>query len=299
MKFLVTGANGYIGSNLTRKLLLEGHSVNVLLRPGSKPNNIYGNEDKDNKLFEKLSIDYYYSNDYSSLEHPVKNADAIIHLAALYTLKNDFKSVTDLIESNILYSTQLFQNAKKFNPNIGIVSTSTFSSLNEKHNYDPTSLYAATKTSVEKIAKAFDLKIIFLRLGDTYGPNDWRPKVHNLLKNTLEKDENFIIRTNGKQKINLTHVDDVLNGLIEASLQLKNKDTSFYEIYDFFYPKNQISLKKISKQLLKEYENKGTVEFPIFGKIDKMPKAKKLLPNFKLEHNPNVDLAKTLNGVKF
>ena len=88
MKVLVTGANGFLGSWLTHRLLQEGHSVSALVRKKSdlseladiKPDFIYG----DVTNFESLKIAF-------------KNQDVIFHLAGLVAYSKKDRSLMDLV----------------------------------------------------------------------------------------------------------------------------------------------------------------------------------------------------------
>ena len=76
MKALVTGASGFIGSNLVRELLREGYEVKTLLRPASPAPNLEG-----------LELERVYGDlrDADSLERALEGCQVLFHIAALYT----------------------------------------------------------------------------------------------------------------------------------------------------------------------------------------------------------------------
>lgn len=77
MKTFVTGATGFIGSNIVRQLLLDGREVRVLVRQASNLNNLEG---LDIEIWEGDLLDS------ASLKHGLKDCDVLYHAAADYRL---------------------------------------------------------------------------------------------------------------------------------------------------------------------------------------------------------------------
>jgi len=77
MKCFVTGASGFIGSNLVHELLARGHEVTALLRPGSDDRGLKGAK------FERITGD---TSDRSALEKAMSGHDWCFHVAASYHL---------------------------------------------------------------------------------------------------------------------------------------------------------------------------------------------------------------------
>lgn len=237
--FTVTGATGYIGSKLVEKLLDDGHFVYAICREDSYIFPLMKHENAEENLSTLI-----YDEDEESLEYAIADSDYVIHLGALYTTANDESSTINLIKSNILFSTQLFNAVNNVNPNAVIASASTFSSLNGEGAYAPSTLYAATKAAVETIAEYYsDLSIHFLTLPDTYGPDDRRPKIHNLvLKNEKWP---FEFRSHPEQQMRLLHVDDVIEHIL-ASLYNHEKGVHIHDIYE---TGTLVTLKELSEIL--------------------------------------------------
>lgn len=217
--YTVTGGTGYIGSKVLEHLSKdENNYIYAIVRESSKAK------------VEAENIEYVvFDGTEESIQNAIEISDYLIHLAALYDTRTDESTTKNLIESNILFSTMLFNIASRVNPDISIASTSTFSSLSEEEAYAPSSLYAATKSAVETIAGFYsDLSVHFLTLPDTYGPGDWRNKVHNL----VQRNENwpFQFRSPAAQPIRLLHVEDVI-GHILASMEDKSKGVHIHDIY--------------------------------------------------------------------
>ena len=104
-----------------------------------------------------------------------------------------------------------------------LVNTGTSWQHFENQSYSPVNLYAATKQAFEVLleyyVEARELRVITLKLFDTYGPNDPRPKLLNLLKGLVNHDQRLAM-TAGEQKIDMVHVEDVVRAFTIASDRL-------------------------------------------------------------------------------
>lgn len=232
--YTITGGTGYIGSQLLKQLSKDSNNF------------IYAIIREDSKIkVESNNIKYVvYDDTESSLEKAIENSDSIIHLGALYTTGENEESLKSLIDSNILFSTLLLNTASRVNKNAVIAMASTFSSLDGEGSYAPSTLYAATKAAVETIAHYYkDLSTHFLTFPDTYGPEDWRTKIHNIV--LRNEDWPFQFRSSSKQLIRMLHVDDVVGHLL-ASLDNKEKGVHVHDIYS---SGSLLTLKELSEVL--------------------------------------------------
>ena len=75
MRFMVTGATGFVGSHIVNKLLQEGHDVNVLVRKTSNTRNIQG---------LPLKVVYGDLRDIDSLKKAASGCNGLFHAAAMY-----------------------------------------------------------------------------------------------------------------------------------------------------------------------------------------------------------------------
>lgn len=257
--FLITGGTGYIGGYLTKYLLrkYDNCKIYLLVRSSSNiPKEFYN---------DKIHIVEY--NGESSLIEPIKNSNYCIHLAALYTKGVNEEEIDQLIDSNIKLSSHIFNVADKYNNNISIVTASTFSSLDENAELMPQTFYAATKSSVEIIAKYYKgLSIKFLTFPDTYGPNDSRPKIHNI----LNKNQNwpFTFNSSSKQEMYMMNVEDLVNHIMIA---LDNNDKGV-TIYDTFLSGDLITLGELAEYL-------GVKDKCIFNESNPVVKLPKISKN--------------------
>lgn len=265
--YTVTGGTGYIGSKLLEYLgEQEDTQVYAIIREGSKP-----------RIFKNNIVYINYDGTEESIQDVIYYSDYLIHLGALYTTNIDETSVLDLINSNITFSTLLFNVANRINKDIIITTASTFSFLDENGEYAPTTLYSATKKAVEDIAHYYkDLSIHFLTLPDTYGPGDWRPKIHNILMKN--KSWPFIFRSRSDQEIRLMHVEDVI-GYLLGSLEITEKGV---HIHDIYVEGELLTLKQLSERItIMDCEFTESAELT---KIPKQTRKESIDINYKKKH---------------
>ncbi|MBI5465413.1 NAD-dependent epimerase/dehydratase family protein [Candidatus Gottesmanbacteria bacterium] len=181
-KILVTGANGYIGRYLVKKLLQQNYEVVAYVRDlGKMPAWLLGSpklEVLEGNLADKLS-----------LEKTVEGVDIIFHLAAALRM---FEKDKELHKTNILGLQNLLQACQKANRPIKFIFASSIDA--EKRAFTD---YGKSKLKGEKIVKEFtqknpQIEHIIVRIGNVYGgveggmvegirqqvlKNDWRASI--------------------------------------------------------------------------------------------------------------------------
>jgi dihydroflavonol-4-reductase len=102
MLSLITGANGFIGSHVTRFLIGQGEQVRVLVRPQS-----------DRRLLEGLPVEFAYADlrDANSLLAPLRGVERVYHVAADYRLWA--KNPQEIYESNVTGTRNLLAAARQ------------------------------------------------------------------------------------------------------------------------------------------------------------------------------------------
>lgn len=222
MKILVTGGTGFIGNNVAKELKKLGHEVYILIREKSE-------------LMEEYKTIVYNENLNALIEEFKKiKFDLIIHCAALFISEHKSEDIDNLIKSNILLTTHILE-AMKISGVKKIINTSTSWQHYNDEEYNPVCLYAATKQAAEDIIKFYceaeEFSCITLTIFDSYGPNDKRKKLINLLFN-ISKNDNQLALSPGEQYVDYIYIDDIVDAYIQSvNLLIENKLKGFNKYY--------------------------------------------------------------------
>ena len=152
MKFFITGANGFIGSNLIRNIINDGNRVLAASNNSSE-------KVLEHKHIEKISSPI---NEISKFEKKILDfdPDVVLHLAAQSSPSNSMISPINTLETNIIGSLELFKILKKIskNPKIILFSSSAVYSetqqkklINENYPTNPVSVYGMSKLIMEEL----------------------------------------------------------------------------------------------------------------------------------------------------
>lgn len=212
---LVTGATGFVGSHLVRRLVRDGWQVHIVIRPASVL--------PQDPEFMRISA-HVHDGTTDGMIHIVGESkpDVVFHLSSLFLAQHRSRDVESLITSNILFSTQLLE-AMSAQGICSLVNTGTSWQHYNNEDYNPVCLYAATKQAFEDILAYYTettpLRAVTLQLYDTYGPNDPRPKLFHLLAKVAKGGETLAMSP-GEQLIDLVYIDDVIDAYLCAARQV-------------------------------------------------------------------------------
>jgi UDP-glucose 4-epimerase len=172
MRVLVTGGAGFIGGNLCRRLLSQGHTVAVIddLSTGF-PGNLDG-----------LNVDFHEASilDNARLTEAAEGAQAIIHLAAIPSVPRSVSAPLPSHEANATGTLRVLEVARERNLHVTVASSSSVYGANpelpkrETMMARPRSPYAVSKLATESYAIAwqltYGLPTIAFRFFNVYGP---------------------------------------------------------------------------------------------------------------------------------
>lgn len=179
-KIFVTGADGFIGSHLTEKLLDEGHEVTAFAMYNSFGQHGWLDE-CDPGLCNGLEVISGDIRDYHRVKSAMKGADLVLHLAALIAIPYSYHAPQSYVDTNVTGTLNIVQAARELEI-ARVVHTSTsevygtaqFVPITEEHPLQGQSPYSASKIAADQIAlsyyHAFNTPVAVIRPFNTYGP---------------------------------------------------------------------------------------------------------------------------------
>lgn len=219
---VVTGGTGYLGGQLAKYLTERGWTVHLLVRSAPAAG------------AAGLEV-HVLQPDYSNLTTLLKEIQpqVVFHLASLFLVDHQPDQVGPLLHSNVVFGTQLLEAMVQAGVS-HFVNTGTWWQHYEAKPYSPVCLYAATKQAFEAIlqfyTEARGLHAITLTVFDTYGPNDPRRKLLNILAGQLANPQPLDFPV-GEQPLDLVYVDDVCAAFERAAKLLLEGHSKGHEIY--------------------------------------------------------------------
>ncbi len=192
---LITGATGYLGNKLSKKLLNDGYNIIAIC--------LNHNEQFyfDKKFIN--NIKKFYLSDITIKEIFEQNKiDGIIHTATLYGRTGE--QIADMIKANIVFPVEIISNAIKNDVKF-FINTDTI--LNKY-----ISPYALTKSNFTEWMNMYadNIKMIDIKLDHFYGPNDKNTKFVAAILEKLLNNEKKIDLTEGTQTRDFIYIDDVI-----------------------------------------------------------------------------------------
>lgn len=226
-RVLITGADGFMGSHLTERLLGEGAKVSIYVRgssiSGTTQYTLKNIQHLENKLEDILTGDIASQD---SIELVLKNKPEIIfHLAADAYVPNSFDHPIEVMETNVLGTLNMLHALKDGKGIKRIVCTSSSEiygmtlggSIDEEHPLYPSSPYAASKVAADRYAysywNTYHLPIAIIRPFNTYGPRHTYDVIPKFIELAIQ-DKPLTIHGTGKQSRDFTYIDDMIDAFM-------------------------------------------------------------------------------------
>lgn len=229
MKYLVTGAAGFIGMHASKRLLEEGHEVVGL-------DNMNSYYDPTLKSYRLAQLTLYPTFRFIKLDLVDRGAIAelfktekferVIHLAAQAGVRYSIDAPFDYVDSNLIGMMTILEGCRHNKiQHLVYASSSSVYGMNEKipfsetDNVDhPISLYAATKKANELMAHAYSklyhIPTTGLRFFTVYGPAGRPDMAPWLFTEAILADQPIKVFNHGKMHRDFTYIDDIVEGIL-------------------------------------------------------------------------------------
>jgi UDP-glucuronate 4-epimerase len=218
MRFVVTGAAGFIGSHLTEALLARGDEVVAIdcftdyYDPALKEDNA--------AAFDVARLDL------AAGDLALDGFDGIFHLAGQPGVRSSFQVFDDYVRRNLLATQAVFESAAR--SGVRVVFASSSSVYGDAETYPtsedarpaPISPYGITKLGCEQLAyayaRSFGLDAIPLRYFTVYGPRQRPDMALARIVAALARGTSFELYGDGQQSRSFTYVADVVAATVAA-----------------------------------------------------------------------------------
>ena len=225
MNVLVTGGAGFIGTNLIKRLLDDGHSVI------SFDNYTTGKKENEQDGCEYIECDI--TDNYDVQKHLLnKNIDIIYHLAALARIQPSFKNPTNTFKTNVSGTMNIMEWAK--NNNCPVI----YAGSSSKHGGIFKNPYTFTKHQGEEVVEMYNrvygVPAAICRFYNVYGPYQLTEgeycTVIGIFENQYKNKEELTITGDGTQRRDFTHVFDIVDGFVKCGEQIDEVSGQTFEL---------------------------------------------------------------------
>lgn len=216
--FLVTGATGFLGSHVIKKLLAEGQKVVILKRSFSNTKRLA------TELSKIKSYDIDKLDDFADVFRE-QHIDVVIHTATCYGRQGE--AVEQIYDVNLKFPLKLLELALRFNTDT-FFNTDTI--LSKYLNW-----YALSKKQFSEIGQQFahlgKISFIDAKLEHMYGEDDSNTKFVTFMLESLQSNKDELKLTAGEQRRDFIYVDDVVEAYWKIlTSQSNDKKYQHYEV---------------------------------------------------------------------
>ena len=235
MRIGIIGSTGFMGENISAFLKKKNYQV------------------KNFSSYKKLKKNWL-----ETVCEEIKrySPEIIINCSASQILDDDKKSIESLIHTNLYAQSCFVSEAKKLKNFIGFITFGSRWEYDENGNYKPNTFYAASKHASDYLLKYFADKkttIVVLKIFDTYGINDKRSKILNLLLKNYKNNTKLKLSP-GAQEIDYVNILDICELIKLVCRDIKKNKINGFKKYTVSSnkPITLIKLTKILKKILKK-----------------------------------------------
>lgn len=223
---LVTGAGGFIGSQLSERLVELGARVRAFVRYNSR---------NDRGLLElvppetlaQMEVLFGDLRDTHAVSRACQGVELVFHLGALISIPYSYRNPREVVETNVLGTLNVLMAAQQagvrrviHTSSSEVYGTARYTPIDEEHPWQGQSPYSASKIAADRLAesfyRSFDLPVCILRPFNTYGPRQSaRAVIPTIIVQALTADEVRLGDLTPRR--DLTYVADTVQGFIRMA----------------------------------------------------------------------------------
>ncbi len=239
MNILITGAAGFIGAALSKRLLDDGHKVWGI----DNLNDYYDVNLKKDRLaqisgypdFEFVHLDLADRPGMAALFEN-HTFDCVVNLAAQAGVRYSLENPGSYVDSNLVGFGNILEGCRHgkvghlvYASSSSVYGLNTLMPFSVRHNVDhPVSLYAASKKANELMAHTYaylyNLPVTGLRFFTVYGPWGRPDMALFLFTKAILSDEPIKVFNNGEMQRDFTYIDDIVEGVVRVMHNIPKAD---------------------------------------------------------------------------
>lgn len=233
-RVLVTGADGFLGSHLTERLVAAGAEVSVLVRPRSVTGTVGASFRNlgavENALHHVYATDVAGPDAQAAIESLAPAC--VFHLAADAYVERSFTHPREVLRTNLDGTMSVLEAARRCAAIERVVVTSSSEvygpaqteRMREDHALHPTSPYAASKVAADRMAMAYHTTygtpVAVIRPFNTFGPRHVYDVIPKFIARAL-RGEPLVVYGDGTQSRDFTFVDDMVEAFMRMGADPK------------------------------------------------------------------------------
>jgi UDP-glucose 4-epimerase len=232
MNILITGGLGFVGLNLTKRLLEDGHKIIVI------------DDYSIGKFENQIEGVRYLPMNVEQIEYiRGDEVDLCFHLAALSRIQPSFEAPSEFFRVNVSGTEAVCEWARKWN--VKVVYSGSSSQWHDPFQ-SPYAMYKKLGEDVCKMyKKVFGTNIEIARFYNVYGPYEitegkWAAVIGKW-RGQIQNGEPITIVGDGEQRRDFTYVDDIVDGLIKIGFGTEMHEDAWELGTGFNYSLNEVA----------------------------------------------------------